>query len=66
MLHCHQILFLKKVSPLSHAVMSVLPHNSSRRQLQSSVLLLTIGSYGEKKKMLIFLFLYHETEINIY
>lgn len=47
--------FLKDVTPLSHALPSVLPHNSSRWQLESSVLLLCVGSYGGEKNIAFFL-----------
>lgn len=41
-----------KVTAFSRALSSVLPHNSSRWQLGSSVLLLCVGSYGGKNVLL--------------
>lgn len=41
-----------KATAFSHALSSVLPHNSSRWQLESSVLLLCVGSYGGKNVLL--------------
>lgn len=41
-----------KVITFSHALSSVLPHNSSRWQLESSVLLLCAGSWSGKNVLL--------------
>lgn len=41
-----------KVTVFSHAWFSVLPHNSSRWQLESSVLLLCVGSHGGENVLL--------------